>query len=157
MTTRQLAEMLAQYEAGLETALVLLRQLDAAARRQQSAATDRRLDQFSVESDERDRLTRSLVTVDQQLAPLRAVLNAHTPVMADLPGFARVRVLREETASLVQSILAIDGESIRALADAELARRAELAGLDQGGATLGAYRRALTTPVGSATRLNQRG
>ena len=157
MTTRQLAEMLAQYEAGLETALVLLRQLDAAARRQQSAATDRRLDQFSVESDERDRLTRSLVTVDQQLAPLRAVLNAHTPVMADLPGFARVRVLREETASLVQSILAIDGESIRALADAEMARRAELAGLDPGGATLGASRRALTTPVGSATRLNQRG
>jgi hypothetical protein len=68
-----------------------------------------------------------------------------------------VRVLREETAALVQSILAIDGESIRALADAELARRAELAGLDQGGATLGAYRRALTTPVGHATRLNQRG
>ena len=151
MTARHLTEILAQYEAGLETALVLLQHLDAAARRQQSAASDRRLDQFSIESDERDRLTRSLVTVDQQLAPLRAALNAHTPAVADLPGFARVRILREETAALVQSILAIDGESIRALADAELA------GLDQGGATLGAYRRALTAPVGSATRLNQRG
>ncbi len=157
MTTRQLAEALTQYEAGLETALVLLRQLDAAARKQHVAASDRRLDQFAVESDERDRLTRSLVTIDQQLAPLRTVLNAHTAAMADLPGFARVRILREETAALVQTILAIDGESIRALADAELARRAELAGLDQGGATLGAYRRALTTPVGHATRLNQRG
>lgn len=157
MTTRQLTEALTQYEAGLDTALVLLRQLDAAARKQHVAASDRRLDQLSVESDERDRLTRSLVTVDQQLAPLRTVLNAHTNAIADLPGFARVRILREETAALVQSILAIDGESIRALADAELARRAELAGLDQGGATLGAYRRALTAPIGHATRLNQRG
>jgi len=65
--------------------------------------------------------------------------------------------LRQVAANLVASILETDKASMRALADAELARRAAMAGLETGETTLAAYRRVLSPPVGSASVLNLRG
>ncbi len=44
-----------------------------------------------------------------------------------------------------------------ALANAELARRSAVAGLEKGETTLAAYRRVLAPPVASATLLKRRG
>ena len=66
--------------------------------------------------------------------------------VAALPAYGEVLGLRQTAAALVSRILATDEESMQSLADAELARRAAVASLEQGETTLAAYRRVLTPP-----------
>jgi hypothetical protein len=54
-------------------------------------------------------------------------------------------------------ILKTDESSMQALSNAELASRAAATSLEQGEATLAAYRRVLTPAVGSASLLDIRG
>ena len=68
-----------------------------------------------------------------------------------------VVTLRQQAAALVARILATDEESIQALADAELARRAAVASLEQGETTLAAYRRVLSPTLAQASLLDRRG
>jgi hypothetical protein len=58
---------------------------------------------------------------------------------------------------LVAAILATDQESMKALADAELARRAAVASLERGETTLAAYRKVIAPPVSASTLLDRRG
>ena len=74
-----------------------------------------------------------------------------------LPGYQDVAARHREAAHLVNDILAVDQQSLSALADAELARRSAMASLERGEATLAAYRRVLAPPVASATLFDRRG
>ena len=156
MTIDDLSAALAQYKAGLEAEVALLQQLDVVAARQRHMTETRDLDRLAAESDERDSLMRRLITVEETLRPVRSLLQTNKQKASALPGYAQVAELRETASALVQRILAIDQDSMKSLADAELARRAALASLEKGETTLAAYRKVLA-PTDGATLLDLRG
>lgn len=158
MTPQLAADALAQYRAGLQTGIELLRQLKAIADRQREGSHNRDFRQLAAESDARNRLTHALVALEPGLRDVRTFL-ASLPdaLVEDQPDYAEVMALREMASNLVGSILHSDDASMRALADAELAHRAARANLECGEATLAAYRRVLTPPLGSASLLDVHG
>lgn len=158
MSQAQVAEALAQYRAGLQTGIELLRQLQAVAERQQAGSRDRDFDRLAADTDARNRITQALVALEPGLRDVRAFL-ATLPagLLERHPGYPPIVALRQQAAELVSAILRSDEASMRALADAELAHRAARANLECGEATLAAYRRVLTPPIGSASLLDVRG
>ena len=74
MTRQELELTLEEFRKGLETELALLRQLQAVALQQREVTAARDFDRFKIVSDERDRLTRSLLAVEQGLAESRDLL-----------------------------------------------------------------------------------
>lgn len=157
MNEHALVDALAQYRAGLDAEIALLEQLAVVAARQRGVTARRDFEQLGIEGDERDRLTRTLVAVEEGLQPVRARLAQARDRVPTLGGYADVVSLRQRAAALVARILATDEESMQSLADAELARRAAVASLEQGETTLAAYRRVLTPPLGHASLVDRRG
>lgn len=158
MTEQDAADAVAQYRAGLQTGVELLRQLQAIAERQREGSQSRDFRQLASEADARNRLTHALVGLEPGLRDVRSFLAGLPHDMVERqPGYADVLALRQIAADLVASILQSDETSIRALADAEIAHRAARATLECGEATLAAYRRVLTPAVGSASLLDVRG
>lgn len=157
MTDPALADALEQYRAGLEAEIAVLRQLDDVAARQRGVTEARDFDALGAVSDERERLMRTLVTLEQGLKEVRGHLHRHQHSVLGLTDYQTVLALRQTAAGLVSRILATDEESMHALADAELARRAAVASLEHGEATLAAYRRVLTPAVTHAALVDRRG
>jgi hypothetical protein len=157
MSTQQLFDALEQYRAGLETGLALLRQLKDVAARQQERTEQRDFVRLAADSDERDRLTGALVAIEPGLRAVRDIVLKHHDAAIRLPAYQQIIDLRQNAADLVNGILKTDEASMRSLSDAELARRAAATCLEQGEATLAAYRRVLTPTVGSASFLDIRG
>lgn len=157
MTADDLGRLIDQYRAGIVAELNLLRQLSAIAAQQHDVSKRGDFDQFGDAADTRDRLMRSLLTIEDGLRVVRQTLTDHREIAATLPGFDEVAALHRQAAQLVGTILAKDQESLAALADAELARRSVVANIERGETTLAAYRRVLAPPIASATLLNRRG
>jgi shikimate kinase len=157
VTDADLADLLAEYRAGLEAELALLEQLTLVAVRQRGVTARRDYEQLGREGDERDRLTRALVAIEEGMKAVRARLGTARDRVATLAGYGDIVGLRQRAATLVARILATDEESLQALADAELARRAAVASLEQGETTLAAYRRVLTPTFGQASLVDRRG
>ena len=157
MIRDEAAQLLAQYRAGLEAQIALLRQLEAVASRQRTVSESRDFERLNVESDRRDSLTRSLVEIEQGLAAGLRAMGASRQTVATLEGLSEVISLRRTTANLVARILATDQLSLQSLANAELARRSALASLERGETTLAAYRKVLTPAVASAAFFDRRG
>jgi hypothetical protein len=154
---RALADALEQYRAGLEAEIALLHQLEVVAGRQRGVTARRDFEQLAIESDERERLTRALVSLEQEMRDVRAQIARVRLSVAALPSYGEVLALRQTAADLVARILATDEESMQALADAEMARRAAVTSLERGESTLAAYRRVLTPPLSHATLVDRRG
>ncbi|MGC4086030.1 MAG: hypothetical protein QM736_28870 [Vicinamibacterales bacterium] len=76
---------------------------------------------------------------------------------AGIPVYGTVLALRQASTDLVNDILSSDRAAMKALADAEVARRAALASLERGENTLAAYRRVLAPPISNAGILDRRG
>ena len=157
MNDHALVDALAQYRAGLDAEIALLEQLALVAARQRGVTVRRDFEQLGIEGDERDRLTRALVAVEEGLQPVRARLSAARDRVTTLGGYAEVVALHQQASGLVARILATDEESMQSLADAELARRAAVASLEQGETTLAAYRRVLTPSISQASLVDRRG
>ena len=157
MTKDDLARLIAEYRSGVETEIGLLRQLGDISMRQRAVATSGDLKNFGPPTEERDAIMRSLVTIEDGLRGVRAMLTQHRHEAASLPDFAAVSALHREAAQMVSRIMATDEASLTALADAELARRSAVASLERGETTLAAYRRVLAPPVASATLFDRRG
>lgn len=157
MNDRDLADSLLQYRAGLEAEIALLVQLEVVAARQRGVTARRDFEQLGAEGDERDRLTRALVSLEEGLQPVRANLSRARDLVTRFPGYTDVLALRQKAGALVARILATDEESMQSLADAELARRAAVASLEQGETTLAAYRRVLTPSLGHASLVDRHG
>ncbi len=157
MTDRDAELFLEQYRAGLEAEIALLRQLDTIAVRQRDVTETRDFEQLAAESDVRDRLTRTLVTIEKGVREVREALNASKITLNRFEVYQQVVALRHTAAQLVQRILKIDHDSMKSLGDAELARRAALASLERGETTLAAYRRVIAPPVSSAALFDRRG
>lgn len=157
MTPQEIADALDQYRAGLETAVSLLKQLRDVASQQHRGTQQRNFAALAADSDTRDRLTGALVAIEPGMRQIRTALADSKADVKGMPDYDQVMALRQVAAELVASILETDKASMQALADAELARRAAMAGLETGETTLAAYRRVLSPPVGSASVLNLRG
>ena len=157
MTDGELRDGLAEYRAGLEAQIGLLEQLVQVSARQRGESARRDFEGLGAAGAERDRLTQALVTIENGLKDLRIRLAASRDRTVVLPGYREVVALRQQAAALVARMLATDEESIQALADAELARRAAVASLEQGETTLAAYRRVLSPTLAQASLLDRRG
>jgi len=157
MTDDQLARLIDLYHAGLEAERTVLRQLEHVAELQRDVTLARDFEAFHAAADTRDRLTRSLVTLEEGLRPIRQALEQHRDRARLLAGFPGAAALHQATAGQVARILANDRESLDALAEAEVARRTVLASLERGEATLTAYRRALSPPVAGAVLMDRKG
>jgi hypothetical protein len=154
---QDLADALEQYRSGLDTAVSLLRQLKNVAGRQREGTASRNFERLAAEADARDELTHALVAIEPSLRQVKAILAKEPTAVSRLPGYAEVAALKQTASDLVAEILKTDEESMHALADAELARRAAVASLECGEATLAAYRRVLNPPLAGASLLNLRG
>lgn len=157
MTRQELELTLDEFRRGLEAELALLRQLQAVAVRQRDVSDAHDFDRFQVVSDERDRLTRNLLAMESTLAETRAALAGWREQAADIPVYGTILALRQASTDLINDILTSDRESMRVLADAEVARRAALSSLERGENTLAAYRRVLAPPATNAGLLDSRG
>ena len=112
---------------------------------------------FQGPSDERDRLTRDLVTIEEGLRKVRALLADHREQAERTPGYDRTVALHREASDLVARILTTDKAALHALADAEVARRAALSGIEHGEATLAGYRKVLAPPSSGSSLFDTRG
>lgn len=157
MTRHEIEQLLEQYRAGIEAELVLLRQLSGLAERQKTSTELRNFEELAAQSDERDRVTRSLVTVEEGLSDVRLRLSRVKGQAATLPAYDVIVDLRRQAADLVSAVLSVDQESLKSLADAEMARRAAMASLEKGETTLAAYRKVLSPPVAHAALVDRRG
>lgn len=153
----ELGDLIEQYHSGIEAELVVLRQLERISMRQQEVSETRDFNALIGETDTRERLTRTLVAIEEGLRELRKQLVGRRQEAEQLVEFHNALIAHKEAADLIARILTTDQQSLKALADAELARRASLASLDHGESTLAAYRKVLTPPVASATIVNRQG
>jgi hypothetical protein len=156
MAESRLAALVDQYRAGLEAEIVILRRLEQTAARQRQATTAQDLTALHRAADDRDGLMAALVNIEGQLREVRQTLSASRDEARHQPGYSDAVALHSEAIALVSRILRTDGESLDALAAAELARRDAARAVEQGETTLAAYRRVMTTLPG-ATLVDRRG
>jgi hypothetical protein len=157
MTPDEIAGLLDQYRAGIEAELALLRQMADVAKDQRQATQGSDFAALSKIADARDRIMRSLVTIEEGLRSVRQALVDHRQLATSIPGYEEVARRHREATALVSHILETDQQSMADLANAELARRSAVAGLERGETTLAAYRRVLSPPVASAKLVDKIG
>ena len=157
MTRRQLADTLARYGATLETELELLRHVQRLSSDQQDATRRQDSERLQHAVSERVRLMDGLVRIDDAVRGDRRAIADHLDDAADLPGFDAIAALHRAAATLVAEITATDQDTMAALQDAEVARRATAQALDTGETTLNAYRRVLTPAVHGPALVDRRG
>jgi hypothetical protein len=157
VTLDEIARLVGEYSAGLEAELHLLHRLEQVASEQHAGSRQGEFVRFGDAADERDKVMWNLVRLEEHLRVVRHALAEHPELTAEVPGFDDVVAKHRDAVALVNRILATDQASLSALADAELARRSAVAGLERGETTLAAYRRVLAPPVGAPTLLNKRG
>ena len=156
MAESPLVALIEQYRAGLEAELVILRKLELTAANQKEASAVQDFGALNRAADERDGLMAALVNIEGQLRVVRQTLSNSREEARHLPGYPEAVILHREAIALVTRILNTDGESLDALAAAELARREAVRAMEQGETTLAAYRRVMTTLPG-ATLVDRRG
>ena|SRR5438477_727395 len=156
MPESPLVGLIEQYRAGLEAEIVILRRLEQTAARQREASTAHDLPALNRAADDRDGLMAALVNIEGQLRTVRQTLSNSRAEARHLAGYDDAVRLHREAIALVSGILRTDGESLDALAVAELARRDAARAVEQGETTLAAYRRVMTALPG-ATLVDRRG
>ena len=149
--------LLAEYRAGLDAELALLRQLDALSIRNRTAADAGDIATLHDVHSARDRVMSGLVAVEHDVAPLRARLSEHRDLLSQTIEFQEVAALHREATRMVNRIIASDRESMAALEDAELARRAAASAMEKGETTLQAYRRVIAPVAANASIVNKHG
>lgn len=156
MTTADLAALVDQYRAGLEAEIVILHRLEECAARQREATAAHDMGALHRATDYRDGLMAGLVNIEGQLREVRQTLSLSRDQARQVPGYQEAVHLHHEAVALVSRILRADGESLEALAAAELARRDAARAVEQGETTLAAYRRVMIGLPG-ATLVDRRG
>ena len=149
--------MVAEYRAGLDAELALLRQLDALSVRQHHASVGGDISDLPSIHDARDGVMVKLVAVEHELKPLRAALADHRQALQYSKEFQKVATLHTEAAEMVARIIASDRQSVDALKEAEHARRMAAAAMEKGETTLQAYRRVIAPNSSNPALVNRRG
>jgi hypothetical protein len=154
---QEVEQALEAFKADLETEVALLRQLQELAQHQRESSDTLDFERFQLASLQRDKLTRTLIDLEQDLSRRGAALESMGSAAAATSSYAAIVALRRATTELVNDILECDRAAMKVLADAEIARRAALASLERGETTLAAYRRVLAAEQGNKGLLDSRG
>jgi len=157
VTRRQLAETLARYKTALEAELELLRHVQQLSADQQDATRRQDSERLHHIASERTRLMDGLVLIEHEVREDRAALADHRLEAACLPGFAQVSTLHRTAASLVSEIAVTDQDTMTALQEAEVSRRATAQAIETGETTLNAYRRVLAPSAHGPALVDRRG
>ncbi len=157
MTRDDLRQWLAIYGPGLDAEVALLHTLKRLALAQRDATAQQDARQLGVIAQERDRVMAALVKVEHELRPAREALANHREDAATLDGFAEIAALHRVAAELVATIIHSDEDTVRALQDAEMARRLAAQTVGAAGSTLAAYRRVVAPPLMGAGLVDRRG
>ncbi len=144
-----------EYRAGLDAEIALLRQLEHLPIGDDAAAKGAA--QLAAIADARDRIMVGIVSLENDLRPLRTRLADARADLQGTPAFEGVAALHRVAGDLVARILASDSESLKALEVAESARRFAAESVERGESTLAAYRRVVAPRVDNARILNRRG
>jgi primosomal protein N'' len=99
----------------------------------------------------------SLVRIEHDIKPLRHAIHQQEREAARFAEFDKVVALHRQASDQVSRIMASDQRTMKALREAELARRFAAQTLELGEATLAAYRRVVTPQVANAALVNKRG
>ncbi len=156
-TADELLLLIAEYRAGLETEMVLLRRLRSLSTHQAEAARDGDATVLTQCTEQRDRVMASLVSVEHGLKPIRQVLTDARDLLAEVPEFREVAAQHRVAGDLVAGLVASDRDALEALKEAEHARQFAARGLEQGESTLAAYRRVVAPPTSGATLVDRKG
>jgi hypothetical protein len=157
VTRRQLADTLARYGAALGAELELLRHVQRLSTDQREATLGHDSERLHHVASERVRLMDGLVRIEHEIRTDRTLLAEHRLDAADLPGFGEVTSLHRIAAGLVAEIAATDQDTMAALQQAEVARRAAAQAIEAGETTLNAYRRVLTPSAHGPALVDRRG
>jgi len=157
MTLDALREWLAVYGPGLEAEVSLLHQLKRLALEQHDAMGHNDLRQLSLIAQDRERIMAALVKIEHELRPAREALAQQREEAASLDGFTDVAELHRIAQDLVATIVHSDQDVVRALQDAEVARRLAAQTVETAGSTLAAYRRVVAPPLMGAGLVDRRG
>jgi hypothetical protein len=152
-----LREWLTIYGPGLEAEVTLLHQLRRLSEAQHEATTLSDAKQLAAIAQDRDRIMAALVKIEHELRPAREALANNREVAAAIEGFASIAALHRLAADLVAEIVHSDQDTIRALQDAEVARRLAAQTVGTAGSTLAAYRRVVAPPLTGAGLVDRRG
>lgn len=155
--TPDLLALVAQYRAGLEAELALLRRLEELADRQREASHRGDLEGLALVTDERDQVMASIVTIEHEIKPIRLTLLERWQDLVGSLEFRELAALHRVAAALVSTIVASDQDSLEALKAAELARRFAARTLEQGESTLAAYRKVVAPPLPGASIVDRKG
>lgn len=155
--TVELLALVAQYRAGLEAELALLRRLEDLADRQRDASHRGDLEGLAQVTDERDQVMASIVTIEHEIKPIRLTLLERWKELDGSPEYQDLATLHRVATALVSTIVASDQNSLEALKEAELARRFAARALEQGEATLAAYRKVVAPPLAGASIMDRKG
>lgn len=155
--TAEVLALVAQYRAGLEAELALLRRLEGVAERQRDASHRGDLEGLALVTDERDRLMASIVTIEHEIKPIRVTLLERWQDLHGSPEYQELAALHRVAAALVSTIVASDRDSMEALKEAELARRFAARAIEQGETTLAAYRKVVAPPLPGASIVDRKG
>lgn len=157
MTDTELLTLLDQYRAGLDGEMALLGRLESLSTRQREASRAAEFEELAKVGDERARIMANLVALEHQLKPLRLIFVEAKERLLDASAFQAVVELHRQAAALVTAIVAFDQESLKALKEAELARRLAARMIEKGESTLSAYRKIVAPPLTNATLFNRKG
>ena len=147
MSDDDLRQWLAIYGPGLEAEVSLLQQLKRLALAQHDATGSHDVKQLTLIAQDRDRIMAALVKIEHELRPARDVLARRREEAAALNGFSEVVALHRIAQDLVTTIVHSDQDTIRALQEAEVARRLAAQTVGTAGSTLAAYRRVVAPPL----------
>ena len=157
MTPDDLRQWLAIYGPGLDAEVALLHQLKRLSLAQQEATALSDAKQLAAVALERDRIMAALVKIEHELRPAREALANNRDMAAGIEGFAEIAAIHRTAADLVAEIVHSDQDTIRALQDAEVARRLAAQTVGTAGSTLAAYRRVVAPPLMGAGLIDRRG
>ena len=157
VTLVDLGVLLAQYQAGLEAEMVLLRRLESLSERERELTGAGDYEGLKDITDQRDSVVANLVAVESEMRPIRQTLAMHRTHIGRLKGFQDVADLHKAAGRLISSIVESDKHSLAALQEAEQSRRFATQELEKGESTLAAYRKVVAPPLASATLVNRRG
>jgi hypothetical protein len=157
MTPAELLALVADYRAGLDAEITLLRRLESLSIRQRELTRSGDLDGLPDITDARDQVMAGLVAIEHELIPNRLALVAHQAALTSVDEFREVAELHAQAAALITEIVLSDKTSLDALKDAERGRREAAQALGQGESTLAAYRRVVSPPVAGAALVNRTG
>lgn len=155
--SEDLRQWLTIYGPGLEAEVALLHQLQRLALAQREAMDQHDAPQLALVAQERERIMAALVKIEHELRPAREALAAQRETATTLEGFDDVVALHRVAADLVASIVHSDQDTVRALQDAEVARRMAAQTVGTAGSTLAAYRRVVAPPLMGAGLVDRRG